>query len=357
MPVYKKLGKRVSWYAIFYYTDWTGKKHQKKKEGFRTQREAKQYEHDFLERLAGSPSMTMNTLADIYLENLKTRVKQSSYSHNMQIIGKHIRPYFGEMPVNTISPAAIRKWQEGFNGKGYCNYYLHIIQAQLSTLFNFAMKYYGLPNNPAQQAGNCWKAKASREMKFLTIEDFGKLREALLADNQYMYYAAFSFLFLTGCRRGEMLALTAADIDLVGATVTINKTYNRINKKDVITTPKTDKSNRTITLPSTLVDIMKQYMAGLGEIKPQQRIFEGIHLRMLKTHLDTYTAKAGLPRIRVHDLRHSHASLLIEQKIPALAIADRLGHESVKTTLDIYSHLYPNKRKEVAEKIDNALNF
>ena len=173
MPVYKKLGKRVSWYAIFYYTDWTGKKRQKKKEGFRTQREAKQYEHDFLERLAGSPSMTMNTLADIYLENLKTRVKQSSYSHNMQIIGKHIRPYFGEMPVNTISPAAIRKWQEGFNGKGYCNYYLHIIQAQLSTLFNFAMKYYGLPNNPAQQAGNCWKAKASREMKFLTIEDFG----------------------------------------------------------------------------------------------------------------------------------------------------------------------------------------
>lgn len=359
MPVYKKTTKtgKVSWFAIFYYTDWTGTRKQKKKEGFATQREAKEYERGFLERVAGTPEMTFDALADLYLDDLRHRAKESTYINQEAIIRNHIRPFFGKLPVNGITAAAVRKWQNSFDESGYAHGFLFRIHRILSTIFNFAMKYYGLPKNPANLAGSMGKNKPKEEMRFLTLEEFSRLYAALVADNERIFAAAFSFLFLTGCRRGEMLALTAADFDFEAGTVFISKTYSRIHGKDVITAPKTEKSKRLVTLPPSLVQIMREYIGGLGDISPKQRIFDCISADSLRAALRLYTEKAEIPHIRIHDLRHSHASLLIEQGISPLAIADRLGHESVQTTLNIYSHLYPGKQKEIADQIQNVLSF
>ena len=360
MPVYKKVSTKtgkVSWYAIFYYKDWTGKRVQKKKEGFSTQREAKAYEHDFLERAAGSSNMSFSALLDIYLENLSTRAKVTTLEHRKTIIENHLRPTLGKLAINAITPATVRKWQESFADKEYSTYYLYTVHRILSTILNFAVKYYGLAKNPARTAGNAWKAKPESEMQFLTLEQFQRLRAILQATGDTPHGVAVTFLFLTGCRVGELLALTAADIDFDAATVNINKTYTRRGKEDIITPPKTEKSKRTVALPAVLVQTLQDYIQALGGVTPQQRIFDCINAESLRKALNGATEKAGLPHCRIDDLRHSHASLLIEQGIPPLAVADRLGHENIQTTLNIYSHLYPGKQKEIADCIQKAITL
>lgn len=359
MPTYKKAGKnrKASWYAIFYYTDWTGTKKQKKKEGFATQREAKEYERQFLERVAGTPEMSFGALADLYLEDLEKNAKETTYTNQEAIIRNHIRPFFEALAVNEITAGDVRKWQNTFSDSGYAQGFLFRIHRILSTIFNFAIKFYGLLRNPAFLAGSMGKRKPKEEMKILTLDEFSRLRDALLADGEIVFATAFSFLFLTGARKGEMLALTEADFDFEAGTVSINKTYTRIGKTAIITTPKTAKSIRVITMPPSLSQIMQNYINGLGLITPKQRIFDCVSPDVLRKALIRYTKLAGLPQIRVHDLRHSHASLLIEQGISPLAVADRLGHESAQTTLTTYSHLYPGKQKEVADKLQEALTF
>ena len=268
-----------------------------------------------------------------------------------------VSSFFGSLKVNEITAGTVRKWQNTFAGSDYAPGFLFRIHRILSTMLNFAIKYYGLIRNPAVLAGSMGKRKPKEEMQFLTLDEFSRLREALLDHGEMIPATAYSFMFLTGTRIGEMLALTPSDFCFGAGTVSINKTYTRLGAKDVITTPKTEKSVRTITMPPTLIEIMQNYINGLGAISPKQRIFDCVSAHTLRKTLHRYTEMVSLPQIRIHDLRHSHASLLIEQGISPIAIADRLGHESVQTTLNIYSHLYPGKQKEIADKLQQILPF
>ena len=162
-------------------------------------------------------------------------------------------------------------------------------------------------------------------------------------------------MYYTGMRVGELCALTPEDVNLENNTITINKTFQRINGRDVVWPPKKQKSNRVITIPQTLADCLKNYMDKCYEIQPNDRLFpytkSFLNYEMLRG-----CKKSGVKKIRVHDLRHSHASLLIEMGCQPLLIADRLGHEKIQTTLNTYSHLYPNKQAEVAQQLENLIN-
>lgn len=153
-----------------------------------------------------------------------------------------------------------------------------------------------------------------------------------------------------GIREGELLALTPADFDFEAGTVKISKSYQRLHGKDVITTPKTKKSNRTIKMPNFLCDEMKDYLGMLYGIKKKERIFT-ITKSYLHHEMDRGAKSAGVKRIRIHDLRHSHISLLIDMGFSAVAIADRVGHESIEITYR-YAHLFPSKQTEMADKLD-----
>ncbi len=350
MPVYKKTTKtgKVSWYAIFYYRDWNGQRKQKKKEGFSTQREAKAYERDFLERRAATPSMTFAALVDIYLEDYKSRNRATTYQTTENIINTHILPAFRDLPINEITPATIRSWQNTLLSSGkYADSYLSRVHVSLSSMFNFAVKYCGLASNPARLAGSIGKTK-SHTMSFWTLEQFKACQQI----TKEPYTTIFTMLFYTGLREGELLALTPGDIDPQAGTLAVTKTYKRIGKEDIIQPPKTEKSRRVISLPPFLVDMLQQYISTLYGIKDDQRIFECVGVTAMRKTLDKYAAAAGLPRIRVHDLRHSHASLLIEQGFSPVVIRDRLGHEDIQTTLNTYSHLYPNKQEEIASRLE-----
>ena len=151
-------------------------------------------------------------------------------------------------------------------------------------------------------------------------------------------------------RSGELLALTLNDFDFDGQTVNINKNYARLKDEDLILEPKTPKSKRVITIPPFLCDIIKDYSSKLYDYKPDERLFQ-VTKYYLHHEMDRGCKKSEIKRIRIHDLRHSHASLLIELGFSPLLISERLGHENIETTLQTYSHLYPNKHGEVADKL------
>ena len=189
----------------------------------------------------------------------------------------------------------------------------------------------------------------SKEMQIWTKEEYLKFAEAIM-DKPRSYYA-FEMLYWCGIREGELLALTPSDFDFEKETVTINKSYQRLGKEDVITSPKTRKSNRTIKMPTFLCEEMKDYMKMLYGVGPNDRIFE-VTKHYLKHEMERGSAAAGVKCIRIHDLRHSHISLLIDMGFSAVAIADRVGHESIRITYH-YAHLFPSKQIEMANRLEN----
>ena len=185
-------------------------------------------------------------------------------------------------------------------------------------------------------------------MLFWTKAEYQRFAEAMM-DKPLSYYA-FEMLYWCGIREGELLALTPADFDFETGTVKISKSYQRLHGEDVITTPKTKKSNRTIKMPNFLCDEMRDYLGMLYGVKKKDRIFT-VTKSYLHHEMDRGAKEAGVKRIRIHDLRHSHISLLIDMGFSAVAIADRVGHESIEITYR-YAHLFPSKQAEMADKLN-----
>ena len=185
----------------------------------------------------------------------------------------------------------------------------------------------------------------AEEMHIWTQEQYEQFSGAIQKSSVKL---AFDMLFYTGMRSGELLALTPADI-LPTKRVDINKNYAKVKGEELFLEPKTPKAKRCISIPDFLYDDIHEYISKLYGIGKGDRIFY-FTKSALEKEIKRASEKAGLTPIRVHDLRHSHASMLIELGFTPLEIADRLGHESVKTTLDTYSHLYPDKDQKLADR-------
>lgn len=353
MAVYKE-SKNNTWRVIYRYTDWTGERKQSQKRGFQTKREAQAWEREQLNKLGADLDMTFQNFVERYKEDRRNRIKDSTWESKDHIIRTKLLPYFGKLKMSSITPQQIIRWQNELinyrdkNGTPYSPVYLKTIQNQLSAIFNHAVRYYNLKENPCAKAGSMGKKK-SREMLFWTKDEYLKFIDAMM-DKPLSFYA-FEMLYWCGIREGELLALTPADFDFDKETVTINKSYQRLHGEDVITTPKTKKSNRTIKMPHFLCEEMQEYLGMLYGLKKKDRIFT-VTKSYLHHEMDRGAKAAGVKRIRIHDLRHSHISLLIDMGFPAVAIADRVGHESIEITYQ-YAHLFPSKQTEMAKRLDD----
>lgn len=344
--------KTKSWFCKFYYTDYTGIKKQKKKRGFKLQRDAKEWERNFLQVQQGELTMPLSDFVNIYLNDMDHRVRQSTQINKRKIIRLKIIPALGDMPLNEITPSIIRKWQTDLitdknkKNEPYSQTYLKTIHSQLSSIFNYAVRYYGLKQNPCTIAGTIGKSKRDN-LKFWTMEDF---KQFISCVDEQLAYTIFMTLYYTGVRLGELLALTLSDLDLSNGFIDINKSMQRIDKKYVITPPKTRKSIRKISIPLILTECLKSYIATIYKPCSSDLLFQ-ISREPIRHKLNSYCNIAGVIQIRLHDFRHSHASLLIEMGFSPLLIAERLGHESIDTTLNIYGHLFPNKQNEVVNRL------
>lgn len=350
MPVYKD-EKRNSWFCTFYYKDWQGNRKKKKKEGFKLKREAQDYERDFIKQQAGTCDMTFKSLCDIYKEDCKTRLKPTTYSNKENMIDNLVLPFFENIPINQITPTHIRQWQNNIIDKQYTQTYMKTVNAQLSAILNYAVKYYGLPQNPVRICGNIGKMQSDK-LNFWTLDEY----KAFISKVEKKHFrTAYELLFWTGMRSGEMFALTLRDFNMKNLTVTINKNYARHNGNDLILTPKTDSSKREIYIPQHIADSITEYTERKYDISPDDRLFD-FSKQILAYNMKKVCKLANVKQIRLHDLRHSHASLLIELGYSPLLISERLGHENIETTLKVYSHLYPNKQRDLVDELQKLCN-
>ena len=297
--------------------------------------------------------MPFSAFVEICCQEQKPRLKESTWQIKENIIQQKILPYFENYKINEIATKDVRTWQNEMlayrneENKPYSSSYLKTLHNQLSAIFNYAVRFYDLCSNPAAKAGNMG-SEERKEMLFWTKEEYQKFSEVMM-DKPISYYA-FQMLYWTGIRVGELLALTAGDFDFKNNMLTINKSYQRLHGEDVITPPKTEKSKRTIKMPQFLCDEMQEYLKMFYSPNDGDRVFP-ISKSYLHHEMDRGSKAAGVKRIRIHDLRHSHVSLLINQGYQAAAIADRVGHETVEIT-DRYTHIYPSKQNEMANTLD-----
>ena len=307
MSVYKDK-KYNTWRVVYRYVDWTGKMKQCQKRGFKNKRDAVKWEKETLDRLNGNTDMTFASFVERYTEDMKPRLKENTWHTKEHVIRTKFLPYFGKRKLSEIKSQDILRWQNELtthtdeNGKPFSPVYLRSVSSQLSCLFNHAVKYYGLPANPVKKAGHMG-TKKSREMLFWTREEYEKFSEAIM-DKPLAYYA-FEMLYWCGLREGELLALTPSDFDFEKGTVSVSKTYTRLNRKDVITTPKTEKSNRTVQMPQNVCDKMRDYIQSLYKPEPDERIFPFTKY-FLTSEMQRGSKAAGVKRIRIHDLRHPY---------------------------------------------------
>ena len=357
MPVYKNEDSST-WMVQCYYRDEGGKNKHKTKRGFATQAEAAAWEADFVASVDGTMTMTFEKFCQFYEEDVRPRLKENTWLTKEHIIKTKLMPYFGQMRMNDVTSKDVVTWQNkmlgGYDdaGKPYSQTYLRTINNQLSAIFNHASRFYGLTRNPVHSTIAIGDRKGP-EMKFWTKDQYLLFSEAVMDKPESFY--AFELLYWCGIRVGELLALTAQDIDFDSKMLRINKSYQRIKREDVITNPKTPKSKRLIAMPDFLLEEMHEYLSSLTWEQKKERIFP--YTKAFLHHEMTRGCKVcGLEPIRIHDLRHSHVSLLIDMGFSALSIADRMGHESVDITYR-YAHLFPNMQTEMATALNGARSF
>lgn len=345
--------QRGTWKIYVRYTDWQGERKVHTKRGFATKKAALEYEREFLQKKSKDVQMGFKQFTEVYMDDVKPRLKLNTYLTKQHIIRTKILPYFEKKSLSEISATDVIQWQNMLlsmrdqEGNAYSPTYLRTVQNQLSAIFNHACRYYGLSVNPSARAGKMGKAKG-KEMQFWTKDEYVRFAEAM--KSKPISYYAFEVLYWTGIRVGELLALTRGDIDTQRRQMTINKSYQRLEGEDVITPPKTEKSNRVIELPDFLCGELEDYFGMIYKCDSETRLFT-VSKGYLHHEMDRGCRETGVKRIRIHDLRHSHVAHLIELGFSPVEIAERMGHEGVAITFN-YSHLYPSKQRTLADRLD-----
>lgn len=343
MPVYKD-PKRDTYYFV---TRINGK--QVKRRGFESKREAKRAEAEAIlnydEMELENP--TFEFIANEYLEWYKKRRKLSSYTKISSIVNIHLIPHFGNKKLLSIRARDITKYQDKIIDN-FAASHVKKIHTVLSAIFNYAIKQEFTKDNPARTVGNV-DLEEDKHINFWILDEFKTFIKHV---DEFIYYTLFMVLYYSGMRKGELLALTWADIDFESNMININKTaYNR-----VITKPKTSASIRKIKMPKHVMRLLSQLKAQTDP-KMTYVVFGEYHDHISTTTLDRRYEKwikaTKVKKIRLHDFRHSHASYLINKGTIPSVIAKRLGHSNQATTLNVYSHLYPSTEEEAVLKMED----
>ena len=345
----------------------TGKQIQKYRSGFATKKEAREeYSRLILSSVKEldekKKTVSFQTfIEDTYLLWYKTQVKESTYLNRYSTIQKHFA-YFYKMATDEIEPIHVQSWQLEL-AKQFSPNYIHVVQGLLSLAFDRAIVLGIAKKNPSRMIGNIKSKKT--QVDFWTLEEFQKVISLLYKGDYYEHYLFISFwvLFMTGMRIGEAAALLWSDIDFDTGLLSITKTmyYKSVDDFKPVE-PKTQASVRTIYVDADTIrelkawqKVQKKVLKNCGYVLSYNGIPTSKHT--LPRALEKLAELAGVHRIKIHALRHSHASLLISMGENPLLIKERLGHEKIQTTLGTYGHLYPNTNLEVANKLTGVLQY
>lgn len=340
MPHYYNKEKKY-WEASFYIKV-NGKRKQIHRRGFDSAKAAKEFEREHINKYNNSTEMSFKSLYELQLENIEKRNKESYLTLKKSIFKNRVLPYFQNYKINEITPITINEWQNQLLSKKLSTAYLRTCDIHLNSLFNFGEKFFNIQNPMKKLDPIC---KADKKVKEIwSIEEFNIFHNSLKKE---IHKIVFFTLFWTGMRVGEVLALTLKDLNFDNNYINIDKTL----WKGKITAPKTKNSIRKIGMTKNLKKELEIYVGKLYKIGRDDRIFNISH-GGISGPFRRRIENLGLKRIRIHDLRHGHASILISNNTNPVAVSKRLGHASVSITLNIYSHMLKEDEEKLIKKLD-----
>ena len=346
MPVYLD-EKTKKWRCVIRYVDFNGEKKQTQKRGFATKRDALAYERAFLTQKQYDGKTTYAEIWELFKEDAlsdKRFTTVRGYESNMRL---YILPFFGDRAIADIDDLMIRKWQNELKQQDFQDVYIRRIETNFRTVLRYGLATCKIDTDPSKRLKPAGSTKV-REMDIWTLEEYKAFRGQI---NNARTGVMFDILYYAGLRVGELLALQVGAVDLDRSIIKITQSMQRFNKEDIITPPKTKNSYRQVAISSFLREELQEYISTLYMPKAEDLLFP-VGKNPLYKAMTKYAAAASVKHIRLHDLRHSHASLLIAQGFDIMDISKRLGHEKVSTTLNIYGHLYEDKGKAIAARLD-----
>ena len=375
MPIYKMNGKKdgkQKYRVRVNYTDRLGKAKQIDRVAYGLD-EAKQLERELnyqLKQETPTAKMTVQALYDEYIEALKPEVRETTLEKNKQNLKNNVLDTLGNVKLDKLTIPVLQKWKQNIEQKNLSIRTRQNRYSEFRALLNYAVKMEYLSQNPLIKVGN-FKAplQPKKEMQYYTADEFKKFiqkakEEAIQSENNgYMnkwhYYVFFNIAFYTGLRKGEIHALQWTDIKDGYLSVT-KSLAQKLKGGDRITPPKNRSSIRTIQIPKPLIKVLNEHKKRCQTIKGFNNNYficggtTSIRDSSIQNANKKYAEQAGLKVIRIHDFRHSHASLLANEGINIQEIARRLGHSKISMTWETYSHLYP-REEERAIKILNKI--
>lgn len=341
--------ERGTYFFIVRVPDGEGGTRQVKRRGFKTRQKAVKAEAEVILNAEEyeEENPTFEFIADKYLGWYKKRRKESSYNKIESIVRIHLKPKFGKKRLMKIRNRDISNYHDDLLEK-YSVRHTKKIHDVLSAIFNYAIKQEYTNNNPARNVGNV-DIQEEKHVNYWTLEEF---KQFLSVVDDDMYRTLFMTLYYSGLRKGELLALTWADIDFDNNTINVDKRVYAGN----VDTPKTPSSIRKILMPKLVMQLLKN-LKNTTKPKTGYVVFGEVYDHLSETTLDrhyhVYLKESQVKAIRLHDFRHSHASYLINKGAIISVIAQRLGHSDVASTLNTYSHLYPTTEKEAVLKMED----
>ena len=311
------------------------------------------------------PEMPFGEWLDFWYQNyVKPQIRPTTQANYEAKIYQHIIPELGKVPLNQLAQKDLQQFYARMKtsgwlirteqfGKGLSDSMVRGLHAARRSALEKAVQEELIRTNPA--VGCKLPPKRGREMQVLGREE---LQRFLIQAQTEGYYELFLLDLCTGLRRGELLALQWDDLDFKTGTLTVNKQVYEVKGQLRVSVPKTRASIRRLVLPPGVVEVLRQYRETVNSrwmfpspVKEDTPMTPGAVRRWLQIILE----RAGCKRIRFHDLRHTFATLSLENGMDVKTLSSMLGHVSAATTLDIYTHVTGDMQSEAAAKIDRGL--
>lgn len=375
MPIYKMNGRRdgkQKYRVRINYIDALGKARQVDRVTYGSD-EAKLLElklQQDIRQEAPAKRMTLRELFREYCNIRKNEMRESTLDKFKHITENHILPELGGLKLSKITPQILAQWKMNIEGKGLALTTKQSAYSPLRAMLNYAVKMEYIPKNPLDKVGN-FKSSGDikKEMDFYTPQEFKRFLSAARQNAQeaeergflseWDYYVFFAIAFYTGLRKGEIHALQWSDIS--GSFLSVKRSIaQKLKGGDRETAPKNKASVRTLQIPVPLLTILEEHKKRWEKhegFSASYRVCGGekcLRDTSVENRNKRFAEAAGVKKIRIHDFRHSHVSLLANKGINIQEIARRLGHSNIEMTWNTYSHLYP-KEEERAIKILNKI--
>lgn len=348
MLAYKD-SERNTWFIRCSYKDYKGDYKKTTKRGFSTKKEALEWERQFKIKDHYDDTTPFVVICEKYYTEHINVHRASTLQMYRTHINNNIKPFFSDMPLTKVDKNIYLKWREWLlKDKQREPSYIEKCETVVRTLYSYGLAELGINKNCLINIKKLRNTAPKKEMQFWTYAEF---QQFISVVDDFEMQLTFEILYNSGIRCGEFLALTGGDFDLSTQTMKISKSFRRINGQDIISAPKTNKGNRNISMPQFVFDLLNTYTSKIFDYDPQNRLFQ-FSKHKITLAMDKYSKIANVKRIRIHDLRHSHASFLINENYPTILISERLGHEKVSITLDIYGHLFPSRDMEISNILD-----